>query len=66
MDAREEEINTLREQLNSLDIPKDLVLPELKLAFADLVDELEALAKRKESNLLLLDHKQEELNKLRQ
>jgi hypothetical protein len=65
MDAKEKEMQGVREQLNRIDIPKDLVLPEFKLAFADIVDELDTLIKRKEQLFGLIQKKQDEVNKLR-
>jgi hypothetical protein len=41
--------------LKHVDIPKDLIMEEFKLAFADLVDELEALQKKKSSYHIVLD-----------
>lgn len=55
MDDKEKEIGVLQEQLKHLEIPKDLILPEFKLAFADLVDELETLQKKKAEHHILLD-----------
>ena len=65
MDDHEKEINDLKEQLNHLDIPKDLILPEFKLAFADISDELESFQKRKSSYHILLDQKQNEITKMK-
>jgi hypothetical protein len=36
----------LQEQVKVVDIPRDLILPEFKVAFADLVDEIEVLHKK--------------------
>lgn len=48
-----------------MDIPQDLILPEFKVAFADLVDEIEALHKKVSSIEKVLTEKQSEIDLLR-
>lgn len=47
MDDKEKEVHAVQEQLKHVDIPKDLIMPEHRVAFADLVDELEELTHKK-------------------
>lgn len=65
MDGKDKDIISLKEQLSHIDIPKNLIMPELKVDFADLVDELESLRKRKDADLALLNKRSEDIIKLR-
>ena len=65
MDAKEKEIQALQDQLKNIDVKKDLILPEFRVDFADLVDELESLSKLYSSYYLILDDRQHQINRLR-
>lgn len=65
MDAKEKEILAVQDQLNHVDLKKDLILPEFKVDFADLVDELERLSKQYSSYYLILDDKLKQIHTMR-